>query len=68
VKSGVPVLKLGDLLVELQLLTREQLGVALQFQEANEKKHPEFSATIEKPAGEGIKELVDKILSSSKDK
>ena len=39
VKRGVPVLKLGDLLVELQLLTREQLGVALQFQQANTKKH-----------------------------
>ncbi len=35
----MPVVKLGDLLVELQLLTAEQLGIALQFQRANDKKH-----------------------------
>jgi type II secretory ATPase GspE/PulE/Tfp pilus assembly ATPase PilB-like protein len=38
-KRSTPVIKLGDLLVELQLLTREQLGIALQFQQANDKKH-----------------------------
>jgi type II secretory ATPase GspE/PulE/Tfp pilus assembly ATPase PilB-like protein len=38
-KRAMPVIKLGDLLVELQLLTREQLGIALQFQQANSKKH-----------------------------
>lgn len=38
-KRSMPVVKLGDLLVELGLLSREQLGIALQFQQANEKKH-----------------------------
>ncbi|MDB5902158.1 MAG: type secretion system protein [Betaproteobacteria bacterium] len=38
-KRTMPVMKLGDLLVEMKMLTPEQLGVALQFQQANEKKH-----------------------------
>ena len=38
-KRSTPVVKLGDLLVELALLSREQLDIALQFQQANQKKH-----------------------------
>ena len=38
-KRAMPVVKLGDLLVQLGLLTPDQLGIALQFQQANEKKH-----------------------------
>jgi type II secretory ATPase GspE/PulE/Tfp pilus assembly ATPase PilB-like protein len=35
----MPVGKLGDLMVEAQLISPEQLDVALQFQRHNEKKH-----------------------------
>jgi type II secretory ATPase GspE/PulE/Tfp pilus assembly ATPase PilB-like protein len=38
-KRITPVIKLGEMLVELSFLSREQLGVALQFQQANDKKH-----------------------------
>ena len=38
-RSNTPVMKLGDFLVQLGLLNRDQLGVALQFQQADEKKH-----------------------------
>ena len=38
-RSNAPVMKLGDFLVQLGLLNRDQLGVALQFQQADDKKH-----------------------------
>ena len=38
-RSAAPVMKLGDFLVELGLLTRAQLDIALQFQRADPKKH-----------------------------
>ena len=38
-RSAAPVMKLGDFLVQLGLLNRDQLGIALQFQEADNKKH-----------------------------
>ena len=38
-RSSTPVLKLGDFLVQLGLLNRDQLGIALQFQQADDKKH-----------------------------
>lgn len=38
-KRAMPVLKLGDLLLELHYITREQLDVALQLQRHNSRKH-----------------------------
>jgi len=38
-RTEMHVGKLGDLMVEAQLITPEQLDVALQFQRHNEKKH-----------------------------
>jgi len=38
-KRPMPVGKLGEIMVEAQLITPEQLDVALQFQRHNEKKH-----------------------------
>ena len=39
VRRDMPVGKLGDLMIDAQLITAEQLDVALQFQRHNEKKH-----------------------------
>jgi type II secretory ATPase GspE/PulE/Tfp pilus assembly ATPase PilB-like protein len=38
-RREMPVGKLGDLLIDAQLISSEQLDVALQFQRHNEKKH-----------------------------
>lgn len=38
-RRDMPIGKLGDRLLEAQLITAEQLEVALQFQRHNEKKH-----------------------------
>ena len=38
-RREMPVGKLGDLMIEAELITPEQLDVALQFQRHNEKKH-----------------------------
>ena len=38
-KKPMPAGKLGDLMLEAGLISREQLGMALQFQTANQKKH-----------------------------
>src|ERR1043165_6911152 len=38
-RSTTSVVKLGDFLVQLGLLNRDQLGIALQYQQGDPKKH-----------------------------